>query len=393
MRIAKYVPSLMVALVVMISIPMMSHRPEPLDSDASGESTDSVAPDDTTRIPDSLLPGDTTQLDTTQTELPPLPVDTTEIEPGPNPVDTTEIEPGPNPVDTTQIEPPIENVDTAFHSVKIIGRDSVLYHLTLESKMKIRFGLDSIRVNCPLYSLSFPTRSLANIEFLKDSGTFVIPVLPPEEPDPDPIEPPDTIITERPEFYPLGTGEWLSPFNTPASLALNDFTSEIWISGIIVGSFTGDNVHDNAMLLADTLHCGENILLSVWSEENNPDYCVPVVLAPDTEPYHALNLVDNPQNYGQLVSVKGDYDDVAERMGLTNVSQYNFDSKGAIPDGVMAPGEEVYPVDVSIYSLDGNLLHRYKLRKGENIPLDNFKEGIYIIRSLGKSDKIIIGGR
>lgn len=287
---------------------------------------------------------------------------------------------------------------SAFRSLALKGADASTTIVNIEDEMNVKFVEDSMFVSTPEYVLAFAKADVRSWTFSTEWNP--IPVIPPEEPEP-PTPP-------TPEFEPLGDGSWEAPYNT---LALKDATDteKIWITGFIVGSFSGSSVNNTNF--TESGHLTSNVILAPAPEVTDLDLCVPVRFtgADAAEVRDSLNLRDNPANMGREVSIRGLIGDVAGAVGMNTTTHFQwgnvgYDAKDTDAIGDIAAQEAQWThtpatIDftglaagstVRLYNAKGQLLRSLRGEGSLSISLTNLPAGIYILNVNGRTAKISV---
>jgi hypothetical protein len=118
------------------------------------------------------------------------------------------------------------------------------------------------------------------------------------------------------------TGTQSDPYTIASVLALNNPGTTAWATGYIVGWVEGQ-VYSSGCHFDSSSTVATNFLLADSPLEVNPDNCVPVQL-PSGTIRSALNLVDNPGNYGKKITVNATLSAYFSRVGLRSVTEYAF---------------------------------------------------------------------
>ena len=112
------------------------------------------------------------------------------------------------------------------------------------------------------------------------------------------------------------------------------------VKGYIVGTINGQ-VYTEGCVFSGTAESKTNLLIADNPDETDYNNCMPVQL-PTGKVRDALNLVDNPGNYKQLVTLTGSLEKYFGVAGLKNVKEYSFD--GDVPEQPEQPEEPETPV-------------------------------------------------
>ena len=107
----------------------------------------------------------------------------------------------------------------------------------------------------------------------------------------------------------------------------------LWVHGYIVGFANGTMnkcVFDLAEA-ADTI--ASNLLIASAPDVTDPAKCVPVQLVSGTSIRKALNLLDNPDNLGKEVWLRGTIEAYFSIAGIKNLCDYSFDAPSAVIPG------------------------------------------------------------
>ncbi len=134
-----------------------------------------------------------------------------------------------------------------------------------------------------------------------------------------PVTPPDT-----PSDPATGAGSEAEPYTVGSAIEVYNRggATDVWVSGIIVGSVDGQNIESGAHFSTDKASA-TNILLAPSATETDLSKCIPVQL-PSGAVRSALNLAANPANLGKRVSLKGNIEKYFGVAGLKSTSAYKF---------------------------------------------------------------------
>ena len=131
----------------------------------------------------------------------------------------------------------------------------------------------------------------------------------------------------------IGTGAWDNPMSAYQCLigSINPDRDEVWVTGYIVGVINtevGTVLNARSAQFDGPFGTNTNLMLSMNPDERNWENCTSVQL-PSGAVRTALNLVNNPDNIGKLVTIKGTtgtkYCGV---YGLRSASDYNWGNQG-----------------------------------------------------------------
>ncbi len=139
--------------------------------------------------------------------------------------------------------------------------------------------------------------------------------------DNNPVNPPSGI--------PDGSGTKDSPYNPDQMLALgapSAAQANVYVKGYIVGFVPGKSISEAAFALPATSQT--NILISSKLDGNSSSTVVPVQL-PAGAVREALNLQDNPENFGKMVTLCGSFEKYFGVAGLKAVSSYEIEGGGS----------------------------------------------------------------
>ncbi|MCR5131987.1 MAG: DUF6359 domain-containing protein [Prevotella sp.] len=116
----------------------------------------------------------------------------------------------------------------------------------------------------------------------------------------------------------------------PESTTAADGQQKVWVKGYIVGYVNGQAYDTGAVFGVEGCEVKTNLLLASWPRwpitdpaETDVTKCVPVQL-PSGDVRNALNLQENPDNYGKEVKVLGYVLKYFNVPGVKNVTAYEF---------------------------------------------------------------------
>ncbi len=132
-----------------------------------------------------------------------------------------------------------------------------------------------------------------------------------------------------------GDGSEASPYSCKQVIGKNPSSttvaveSGVWVSGYIVGTIpTGgaSTVIKDTKFGRESLEnaAASNLVIGPTSSCTDYEQCVVIQLVSGSAVRKALNLVDNPDNLGQLVAVKGDIMKYCSGPGIKNTSEYKL---------------------------------------------------------------------
>ncbi|MCM1225001.1 MAG: DUF5689 domain-containing protein [Lachnospiraceae bacterium] len=161
----------------------------------------------------------------------------------------------------------------------------------------------------------------------------------------------------EPGDVPDGEGTEASPYNVGQIIALNPQgnkdnpdATDIWVKGYIVGWADMSSVY---YINAETARFNSeatlktNILVAPSKDVTDVSQCIGIQL-PSGAVRNALNLQDNPDNLGRLVSIKGNLSKYSGVAGITNASAYLFDGEAPAPEVEPAgDGTEASPYNIA----------------------------------------------
>lgn len=154
-----------------------------------------------------------------------------------------------------------------------------------------------------------------------------------------------TIGGETGDGLASGDGTEEKPYNCAQIIAKkpadkdNALESDVWTHGYIVGWIDGMTYSSGCRFNA-TATSKTNLLLADTPTETDPAKCIPIAL-PNNNLRTELNLQEHPENYGKVLSYKGDIIKYFGVPGLKNGSDYTIDGEGGNPGGGDTPQGDV----------------------------------------------------
>lgn len=118
-----------------------------------------------------------------------------------------------------------------------------------------------------------------------------------------------------------GTGDNNNDVLTVAQAIANN-SGKAWVEGYIVGWIDGMTLSSGAKFDNEAT-AKTNLLVADSANETNVSNCIPVQL-PSGDARNALNLQDNPSNYGKKVKLYGSLEKYFGAPGLKSVTKYEF---------------------------------------------------------------------
>lgn len=193
-----------------------------------------------------------------------------------------------------------------YRSMKLTAPDgSDIMTINMAERQIISFSADSLIVSSSRYRLVFSRADIGGWTYSSDYN----PEMPSES-----------------FRVPLGDGSSDTPYNIAACLNGASGTG-VWVTGYIVGSFTGSSVAENANF-SDAGHVKANILLAPDPTLDDASFCVAVQLPFSSGVREDLNLVSYPENRGKEVSVKGTLSTYGQTVGVVDPTNYSWGRKG-----------------------------------------------------------------
>lgn len=152
------------------------------------------------------------------------------------------------------------------------------------------------------------------------------------------------------EGGPEGDGSFESPFNVAAAVG-NNTGSGMWVQGYIVGvrETDVDPFEDN---FNAPFRTNSNIMLADSPDETNTSVLLMVQL-PIGDVRDAINLVDNPENLGELVKLRGNLTAYFGAPGLRDTYQFwmeGMPDPDPDPDPVQTVFEENFDSDLGTFT-------------------------------------------
>ena len=124
-----------------------------------------------------------------------------------------------------------------------------------------------------------------------------------------------------------GDGTAASPYNIAYVIAAGNPATKAWVKGYIVGTVKNGSQSYNDATFSTQDASNTNLILADDASCTDASQCIPVQL-PAGEVRSALNLMDNPDNYGKLVCLYGSLEKYFGKPGLKGVTEYSFDGTG-----------------------------------------------------------------
>ncbi|MDD6702528.1 MAG: DUF6359 domain-containing protein [Bacteroidales bacterium] len=176
----------------------------------------------------------------------------------------------------------------------------------------------------------------------------------------------------------IGTGAWDNPMTAYQCLigSVNEDYPEPWVTGYIVGVVNVDIsnvISEQCAQFEGPFTVATNLIIAMNPEERNYENCATVQL-PSGGARTALNLVDNPDNLGKQVTLKGTVGSkYCGAYGVRSVSDYNWGDKGK--EEIVLP-----PVDGPFYQdFDfGKSFDTYAAQGWKNVEVSGGLSGWYI---------------
>lgn len=289
---------------------------------------------------------------------------------------------------------------SAYRSLELKGTDESTMIVNIEAEMNLTFANDSMFVTTPDYQLAFANSDYRSWTF--STKWNPVPVIP-EEP---PVVPPT--------YEAAGDGSWQTPYNTLALAAAEASEEKVWLTGFIVGSFSGSSM-TNANFTEDG-HMTSNIILAPAPDVTDLELCVPVRFTGDfcAEVRDSLNLRETPENLGMEVSIRGLIAEVGGVQGLNTTTHFNWGNVGfeaqdpepeqpvainAVENDKAQWSRTAASIDfaslpagstVELYDIKGQRLTHINAEGSASISLSNLPNGIYLMNVNGKTVKIAV---
>ena len=150
---------------------------------------------------------------------------------------------------------------------------------------------------------------------------------------------------------PAGTGTAEDPYNVAAGI-VNQGQENVWVQGYIVGAVkngTSAVSSNNDVIWSGNFDSPTNVVIADDPTCNEIDLCV-IVNLPAGKPLRSqVNLQDNPDNLGKMLSVKGKLRAYFGKAGLrdSNGTVNDFVLEGGTPTPPPTPGGEVQDLPYS----------------------------------------------
>lgn len=123
-----------------------------------------------------------------------------------------------------------------------------------------------------------------------------------------------------------GDGSESSPYSVTQVLE-GATGSGVWVSGYIVGWIDGKSIQDGANF-NNSSTSATNVMIAATPAETDYTKCLPVQL-PAGNLRTGINLMDNPANYGKLLSYKGNITAYFGVTGLKEGTDYKLEGEGS----------------------------------------------------------------
>lgn len=183
----------------------------------------------------------------------------------------------------------------------------------------------------------------------------------------------------------IGTGKWDSPMTAWQCRigAVNPQYSEPWVTGYIVGvvnTNVGNVLNERCAQFEAPFETNTNLLIAMTPDETDWEKCATVQL-PKGGVRDALNLVDNDENLGKQVTMRGTTGTkYCGAYGIRDVSDYNWGDKGK-------EEAEIQPVDGPFFeNFDASTsFDPYKNAGWRNVVLSGGLSGWYITNFNGNN--------
>lgn len=195
----------------------------------------------------------------------------------------------------------------------------------------------------------------------------------------------------------VGEGTEANPFTVADVIALgNTNVGPHWVKGYIVGAivFEKPSEYVAPFSTATALYMGDNMA------ERDSINLVPVQL-PAGDLRVALNLKDNPENLGKVLTIKGNLEAYFSMPGLRSPSEYTLStgptsiSNSQVANRIYANGGKVV-VDASqdgmieVYNVVGQKVRIQQGVEGNNEVGGLNRGQVYIVKFAGKTQKVIL---
>lgn len=141
-------------------------------------------------------------------------------------------------------------------------------------------------------------------------------------------------------FAFAGDGTKTNPYTVAELQAMDANTltdAEAWVKAYIAGS--ANNKLENFVTTADGA-VASNLMLADAQSETDYSKCVPMQLSSGSSARKALNLVDNPDNLGKLLLVKGTISKYFSVVGIKNASEWELSGEGVTPPDPQPQGDD-----------------------------------------------------
>ncbi len=127
---------------------------------------------------------------------------------------------------------------------------------------------------------------------------------------------------------PSGAGTFDDPYNVARGLSQNT-GDDVWVQGYIIGVME-TTMDPFAPSFEPPFQTNSNLIMADQADETSLGNAM-IVQLPIGEVRTALNLVNNPENLGKLVKIRGNLAAYFGEPGLRNASGYWLDGQGIVP--------------------------------------------------------------
>lgn len=159
-----------------------------------------------------------------------------------------------------------------------------------------------------------------------------------------PEEPETPTENESSKENPFTVATAISKYNASKPMA------DTWVKGYIVGYVEGMNIESGAKFTADNASAS-NMLIADNVTETDYTKCLVIKLSSGSEVREKLNLMDNPENLGKEVILKGSLEKYFGTYGLQSVTEYVLDgqSSGGTEEGEKTTFTKVTEISEGTY--------------------------------------------
>ncbi len=119
-----------------------------------------------------------------------------------------------------------------------------------------------------------------------------------------------------------GQGTEASPYTCADVIALNNPGTKAWVKGVIVGTMNSNKNYTLEVVAPFTV--AANVYIADSTTETNTANMVPVQLVSGSDIRKAVNLLDNPGNFGKTLTIQGSLEKYFQQPGVKSPTAYKL---------------------------------------------------------------------